>query len=87
MAVFESLIATFEHSELLPGEIIEEGDTLVAPVVMRAVTRESQATIEWHLTSVYRFRDGLIAHQAWYPTLEEALEKAGLTTAPTRSRR
>jgi ketosteroid isomerase-like protein len=87
MAVLESLMATFEHSELLPGEFIEEGDTLVAPVVMRAVTKESEATIEWHLAIAYRFRDGLIAHQAWYPTLEEALEKAGLSTTSSRSQR
>lgn len=88
MAVFESLMATFEHSELvLRGELIEEGDTLVAPVVMRAVTQQSRATIEWHLTIAYRFRDGLIVHQAWYPTLEEAREKVGLNTAPSRSPR
>jgi ketosteroid isomerase-like protein len=87
LAIFESLMGTFEHSELLPGELIEEGDTLVAPVVMRAVTQKSQATIEWHLAIVYRFRDGLIVHQAWYPTLEEALEKAGLNSAPSRSKR
>jgi ketosteroid isomerase-like protein len=74
IAVFESLMATFEESELIPTGFIEDGDSLVVPVVMRAVPRESSATIEWHLAIVYRFRDGLITHQAWYPTLEEALE-------------
>ena len=87
MAAFESLMATFAHSELILGEIIGEGDTLVAPVVMRAVTEESQATIEWHLAIAYRFRDGLIVHQAWYPTLEEALEKTALDSAPSRFER
>jgi ketosteroid isomerase-like protein len=77
MAVFESLMATFEQSELIPEGFIEDGDSLVVPVVMRAVTRESPATVEWHLAIAYRFRDGLIVHQAWYPTLEEALDSAG----------
>jgi ketosteroid isomerase-like protein len=86
IAVFESLIAAFKHSELLPSEFIEQGDTLVVPVVMRAVTEESQATIDWHLAIVYRFRSGLIIHQAWYPTLEEALEKAGSDSVPSRSK-
>jgi ketosteroid isomerase-like protein len=77
MAVFESLMATFEQSELIPEGFIEDGDSLVVPVVMRAVTRESPATVEWHLAIAYRFRDGLIVHQAWHPTLEEALDSAG----------
>jgi ketosteroid isomerase-like protein len=74
IAAFESLMATFEQSELIPSGFIEDDDSLVVPVVMRAVARESAAPIEWHLVIAYRFRDGLIIHQAWYPTLEEALE-------------
>jgi ketosteroid isomerase-like protein len=86
IGVFESLMAAFKHSELLPGKFFEQGDTLVVPVVMRAVTEESQATIDWHLAIVYRFRDGLIVHQAWYPTLEEALENAGFNSDPCGSK-
>ncbi len=74
IASFESLMATFEQSELIPTRFIEDDDSLVVPVVMRAVTRESPAPIEWHLVIAYRFRDGLITHQAWYPTLGEALD-------------
>ena len=74
IAALESLMATFEQSELIPTGFIEDDDGLVVPVVMRAVARESPATIEWHLAIAYRFRDGLIIHQAWYPTVEEALD-------------
>jgi ketosteroid isomerase-like protein len=78
MEILESLMATFERSELIPTGFIEDRDTLVVPIVMRAVPREGSQTIEWHLATVYRFREGLIAHQAWYTTLDEALDAAGL---------
>jgi ketosteroid isomerase-like protein len=78
MEAFRSLMQTFESSELIPEEFVEEGDHLVVPVLMRAVPRGSSGTIEWRLAIAYRFRDGLITHQAWYPTLEEALESAGI---------
>jgi ketosteroid isomerase-like protein len=78
MDAFDSLMKTFERSELIPEAFLEEGDHLVVPVLMRALPRNSSATIEWHLAIAYTFRDGLITHQAWYPTLAEALESAGL---------
>ena len=49
IAALESLMATFEQSELIPTGFIEDDDGLVVPVVMRAVARESPATIDWHL--------------------------------------
>jgi ketosteroid isomerase-like protein len=78
MEILESLMTTFERSELIPSGFIEEGETLVVPIVMRAVPREGSRTVEWHLATVYRFREGLIAHQGWYTTLDEALDAAGL---------
>ena len=78
MNAFESLMRPFESSELIPERFIEEGDRMVVPIVMRAIARGSSAPIEWRLAIAYRFRDGLIAHQAWYPTLEEALDGVGL---------
>jgi ketosteroid isomerase-like protein len=78
MNAFESLMKPFESQELIPERFVEEGDCLVVPVVVRAVPRGSSARIEWPLVIAYRFRDGLIAHQAWYSTVDEALESLGL---------
>ena len=77
METLQSLIETFEWSELIPEEFIGEGEHLVVPVRMRAIPHGTSATIEWRLAIAYSFRDGLITHQAWYPTLEEALDSAG----------
>jgi ketosteroid isomerase-like protein len=79
MEILESLLETFEHSELLPGEFLEDGDVVVVPMLMRARPRGSSATIEWRLVVAYRFRDGLIVHQSWHPTREEAFEAVGLS--------
>jgi ketosteroid isomerase-like protein len=79
MEAFGSLMEAFERSELIPEGFIEESDNLVVPVLMRAVPRGSSATIEWRLAIAYTFRDGLITRQAWYPTLDEALESVGLS--------
>jgi ketosteroid isomerase-like protein len=79
MEILESLLETFEYSELLPGEFRADGDVVVVPILMRARPRGSTATIEWRLVVAYRFRDGLIVHQSWHPTREEALEAVGLS--------
>jgi ketosteroid isomerase-like protein len=79
MDILESFLETFEYSELLPGEFLEDGDVVVVPILMRARPRGSTGTIEWRLVAAYRFRDGLIVHQSWHQTREEALEAAGLS--------
>jgi ketosteroid isomerase-like protein len=83
MRIFESLLATFDHSELKPEGFYEDGDRLVVPLLMRAVTRESPVPIEWRVVAAYRFRDGLIAHQAWYETREEALDAVEVPRSAT----
>ena len=79
MDILESLLETFDHSELLPGEFLEDGDVVVVPMLMRARPHGSSATIEWRLAVAYRFRDGLIVRQSWHPTREEALQAVGLS--------
>jgi ketosteroid isomerase-like protein len=78
MAALESLRETFEESELIPSDFIDKGDLLVVKILMRARPRGSLGWIEWPLSVLYRFREGLIAHQAWYVDQREALEAAGL---------
>ncbi len=78
ISALESLRETFEHSELVPGDFTEHGEVVVVPMLMRAQHRGSSGTIEWPLWVVYRFRENLIVHQAWYSNRAEALEAAGL---------
>jgi hypothetical protein len=78
METLQSLMETFESSELIPDEFIEEGEHLVVPVLMRAIPRGTSETIDWRLAIAYTFRGGLIVRQAWYPTLEEALDSVGI---------
>ena len=76
--VLESLMGSFERSELIPGEFTERDDTVVVPIVMRAQPHGTTETIEWKTWVVYRFRGGLIAHQGWYAERADAFRAAGL---------
>jgi ketosteroid isomerase-like protein len=78
IGLLESLLDSFEESELVPSDFIAEGDVLVARVLMRARPHGTSGRIEWPLSVCYRFKDGLITHQAWYTDHEEALEAAGV---------
>ncbi len=75
----ESLLGTFEHSELVPGEFTEDGDVVVIEMLMRAQPRNSSGTIEWRLWAMYRFRGDQIVRHAWYASEADALEAAGLS--------
>jgi ketosteroid isomerase-like protein len=79
IGLLESLLGSFEESELVPSDFIGEGDVLVARVLMRARPHGSSGKIEWPVSVYYRFKDGLITHQAWYSDHAEALEAAGLS--------
>jgi ketosteroid isomerase-like protein len=74
----ESLLATFDESQLIPTDFIEDGDVLVVKMLMRARPHESSSWIEWRISVVYRFHENRISHQAWYTDHAEALEAAGL---------
>ena len=78
---FESIMAAFQRSELIPLHFFGEGDALAVSLLWRGVPPGSQAPIEQRLACAYRFRDGLIAHTSWYPTLPEALAAVGLDEA------
>jgi ketosteroid isomerase-like protein len=57
-------------------EVREYGDSVVVTGRMRLRTSEgiSDTSMFW----VHRFRDGQIVHTASYPTLEHAMDEAGL---------
>jgi ketosteroid isomerase-like protein len=76
IAVLQSLLETFEHSELVPESFFERGDAVVVGMLMRAKPRGASGTIEWRLWVTYRFRANRIVHQAWYEAKGEALEAA-----------
>ncbi len=71
---FESVRAAFKRSELIPQGFIEAGEKLVVVLLWRGLLPDSDAPVEQHLVSAYEFRDDLIARQAWFATLGEALD-------------
>jgi ketosteroid isomerase-like protein len=74
----ESIMQAFERNELIPTRFYETSDALAVELIWRGVLTGSETPIEQRVASAYRFRDGLIAQQAWYPNLGEALESLGL---------
>jgi hypothetical protein len=79
IGILESLLDTFEESQLLPREFIGEGDLIVVRLLMRGRPHGSSGWIEWPLSLVYRFRENLITYQGFYASHAEALEAAGLS--------
>lgn len=82
IANFESILAAFESSELIPEFFYEQGDSLVAALLWRGVLPGADAPIEQRLACAYRFRDGLIAYTAWFTDATEAAAAVGLELDP-----
>ncbi len=78
IANFESILAAFESSELIPEAFHEQGDVLVASLLWRGVLPGADAPIEQRLACAYRFQDGLIAYTAWFTDAEAAAAAVGL---------
>jgi len=78
MGQFESLLAIFERSELIPEAFLEDGNSLVVRLLWRGLVRGSESPVEQRLVCAYRFRAGLIIYQAWFAELAEALDAVGL---------
>ena len=79
IAIFESMMSTFDESQLLPEQFIGDGDLIVVRLLMRGRPKGSTAWIEWPLSVAYTFRDGVIAHQGFYADHDDALEAVGLS--------
>ncbi|HLM86272.1 MAG TPA: nuclear transport factor 2 family protein [Solirubrobacteraceae bacterium] len=87
MANFDLLLAAFERSELIPESFVEEGDSLVVRLLWRGVLRASATRVEQRLFCAYRFREGLIVYQVWFPELAEALDAVELPACAAESLR
>jgi ketosteroid isomerase-like protein len=79
MSTFESILAVFERSELIPEDFHSDGDALVAALLWRGAIPGADAPIEQRIACAYRFKDGLIAYTAWFAELSEATAAVGLT--------
>jgi ketosteroid isomerase-like protein len=78
---FETVMAPFERSELIPIEFHEDGDALAVELRWRGYMAGIGTPVEQQLVCGYRFRDGLIAYTAWYPELATALQALGIGAA------
>jgi ketosteroid isomerase-like protein len=70
IANFQSIMAMFERSELIPLQFFGDDESLVASLLWRGVPVGSKTPIEQRLACAYRFRDGLIVYTAWYPGVD-----------------
>lgn len=82
MANFESIIAAFERTELIPVRHVEGDEVLAVELIWRGLLAGAQKPVEQRLACAYRFRDGLITHTAWYSELAEAADAVGLALTP-----
>ena len=78
LATFETIMSAFEQSELVPEAFLEEGDTLVVPLLWRGCTGGVAGMVEQRLVGTYGFRGELLAENRWFASLESALEALGL---------
>ena len=69
----------FEYWRSEPLDFIRDGDKVVAPVHFKAQGVGSGATVEMDLANFWIIRDGLIVRFEAYPSLERALEVAGIS--------
>lgn len=78
ISTYETLMAAFEHSEVIPESLIDADDLVILSMLWRGVFQGSRAAIEQRLVGAFHFRDGLIVFIAWHAELEPALDAAGL---------
>ena len=69
---FASILNTFEHSELVPEDFLEEGESVVVPTLWRGTMAGSEGVIEQRLVVVYTMRGGRVVHIGYFPSMAEA---------------
>ena len=83
IGAFASILATFEHCELVPEDYIEHGDTVVVPTVWQGTLVGSKSVIKEHVVAVYTLRGDRICRIAYFEHMADAMERAnGLAHAP-----
>jgi ketosteroid isomerase-like protein len=75
---FQSLMAAFERSEVIPEYLVDVEDPIIVQMLWRGVVQGSHAPIEQRLIGAFHFRDGRIVFIAWHAALDAALDAAGL---------
>jgi uncharacterized protein len=75
---FEDLFEPFEEIVIEPEKFLENGDRIVAYVVVRSRPSGSSAVVENRIGHLWTIRDGEIARLQIFPERSKALEAAGL---------
>jgi ketosteroid isomerase-like protein len=76
IGAFASILATFEHCELVPEEFIEHGAAVVVPTVWQGTLVGSKSVIKERVIAVYTLRDGRICRIAYCEDMSDALQHA-----------
>jgi ketosteroid isomerase-like protein len=77
-ALANEWVGSFENLRLDIEDVIDRGDYLVLPLVVRGRIRESDEEVAMSEAHVCKIRDGLVVEVREYQTLAEALEAIGL---------
>jgi len=75
----EDILADSAAYEVVPEEVLEAGEKLVAMVVVRGKGALSGAAVEVPVAHVLTFRGGKLLRLEYYGDREEALRAVGLT--------
>jgi ketosteroid isomerase-like protein len=68
----------FDEPSAQLGELIAEGDQVLASVIFRGRGKHSGIPTSWNLWQLWRLRNGKVVHGQAFRSKEEALEAAGL---------
>ena len=78
ISAFASILAVFEHCQLVPEEYIDRGDVIVVPTIWQGTLVGSDSVIKERVNAVYTLRDGQICRIAYFDHIEDAMERAAL---------
>lgn len=68
----------WEESQDNCDELLDAGEQVISVVTTRGRGRASGVEVELHMAGVWTLREGKVVRVAWFPTLAEAMEAAGL---------
>ncbi len=75
----ETLLEAWESFRADPVEVVDRGEYVGVVLALGAKGAGSGAEVDVKFNHAFRFREGLIDRWASYPTLDQALEAAGLS--------
>ena len=78
-ALIQEWVNSFEDFRTDVEELIDGGQYVVAPLVLRGRVRGSDEEVALPETHVWKLREGKVVEVREYRTLEQALEAAGLS--------